>query len=60
MSKYEPIVYGWNKSHNFYGEKSSFDIWDIDRTKKNKLHPTMKPVELIIKAINNSSLKHMY
>ena len=56
MSKYEPIIYGWNKNHNFYGKKGSFDIWDIDRTKKNKLHPTMKPVELSMNAINNSSI----
>ena len=56
MSKYEPIIYGWNKKHNFYGKKGSFDIWNIDRTKKNDLHPTMKPVELSIIAINNSSL----
>ena len=43
--------------HNFYGNKGSFDIWNIDRTKKNKLHPTMKPIELITRAVNNSSLK---
>ena len=55
MSKYEPIVYGWFDEHNFYGSKSNFDIWDIARTKKNDLHPTMKPIELVEKAINNSS-----
>jgi|TARA_R110000824_G_scaffold121963_1_gene278499 DNA modification methylase len=57
MSKYEPIVYGWAKEHNFYGKKGSFDIWDIERTKKNDLHPTMKPVELCASAIINSSVK---
>jgi len=56
MSKYEPIVYGWGKNHNFYGAKGSFDIWKIDRTKENKLHPTMKPVELCSQAIVNSSV----
>ena len=55
MSRYEPIVYGWFKSHLFYGDRSNFDIWDIDRTKKNDLHPTMKPIALLSKAINNSS-----
>lgn len=55
MSRYEPIVYGWFKSHLFYGDRSNFDIWDIDRTKKNDLHPTMKPIALVSKAINNSS-----
>lgn len=55
MSKYEPIVYGWFDEHNFYGDRSNFDIWDIQRTQKNDLHPTMKPVALVAKAIQNSS-----
>lgn len=57
MSKYEPIVYGWFDEHLFYGDRSNFDIWDIKRTKKNDLHPTMKPVELVEKAVCNSSKK---
>lgn len=55
MSKYEPIVYGWFNEHKFYGDRSNFDIWDIQRTQKNDLHPTMKPVALVAKAIQNSS-----
>lgn len=57
MSKYEPIVYGWFNKHNFVGGKSNFDIWEIDRTTKNELHPTMKPIELCAKAVQNSSSK---
>ena len=57
MSRYEPIIYGWFKEHNFYGDRSNFDIWDIRRTQKNELHPTMKPLELCSKAILNSSKK---
>lgn len=57
MSKYEPIVYGWFDSHLFYGDRSNFDIWDIQRTQKNDLHPTMKPIALCCKAIENSSKK---
>lgn len=57
MSKYEPIVYGWFDSHLFYGDRSNFDIWDIQRTQKNDLHPTMKPIALCSKAIENSSKK---
>lgn len=55
MSKYEPIVYGWFKEHKFYGDRSNFDIWDIQGTQKNDLHPTMKPIELCAKAVSNSS-----
>ena len=55
MSKYEPIFYGWVYEHNFYGGNNCMDIWDIERTKKNDLHPTMKPIELCSKGIQNSS-----
>lgn len=58
MSKYEPIIYGWFQEHNFYGDRSNFDIWDIKRTSKNELHPTMKPIALVSKAIMNSSLEN--
>ncbi len=36
----------------FTGENN---IWEIDKTKKNDLHPTMKPIELCGRAIKNSS-----
>jgi len=114
MSIYEPIVYGWNAAHNFYGNRSNFDvitmkktkdaspqvttqskaiyiksndsffkfekittkpknyievkdkvvfnmfsgennIWEVDKTQANTMHPTMKPVELCEKAIKNST-----
>ncbi len=55
MSMYEPVFYGWVDKHDFQGGKNGRDIWDIARTKKNDLHPTMKPVELCEKAIRDSS-----
>ena len=51
MSMYEPMFYGWVNNHKFYGGKNGMDIWRIKRTAKNELHPTMKPVELVEKAI---------
>lgn len=64
QSDYEPILYGWNHDHVFNGPKGAVDVWEvavpsiwcIDRTRKNDLHPTMKPVELCEAAILNSSL----
>ena len=57
-SRYEPIVYGC-KENAFFGERyKEEDIWDFQRTLKNDLHPTMKPVPLIEKAIYNSSKTH--
>jgi len=53
-SKCEHIFYGWIDEHNFYGD-TDFDIWEISRTQKNDLHPTMKPIPLCERAINNSS-----
>ena len=56
MSKYEPIFYGWTgDNHNFYGGNNGMDIWEIKRTAKNDLHPTMKPVDLIEKALEDAS-----
>ena len=54
--KHEPILYGWNKKHEFYG-KGKFDksVWEIPKPQKSDLHPTMKPIELIVNAIQNSS-----
>lgn len=53
--KHEPICYGWNKSHKFYGDKTDKSILCFDRPRKSKEHPTMKPVELFAKLIQNSS-----
>lgn len=55
MSMYEPMFYGWVNNHKFYGGKNGMDIWRIKRTSKNDLHPTMKPVELVEKAIIDGS-----
>ena len=56
--KHEPIIFGWKLKgkHNFYGKgNQKTSVWDIDRPISSKLHPTMKPVELISEAILNSS-----
>lgn len=53
--KHEPILYGWVKKHNFYrkGDQDK-SVWNYPRT-ANKLHPTMKPVELVGNALKNST-----
>jgi DNA modification methylase len=58
-SRYEPIIYGCPES-SFYGERyKQEDIWEFQRTLKNDLHPTMKPIPLIENALNNSSKEGM-
>lgn len=54
--RHEPILYGWvDGPHRFYGDASQFSTWEIDKPNKSDLHPTMKPVELYLRAISNSS-----
>jgi DNA modification methylase len=55
--QYEPILYGWRDgaSHHWCGDRNQGDVWQIARPIKNDLHPTMKPVELVERAIQNSS-----
>lgn len=54
--KHEFILYGWKE-----GGKRDFNIdfdttvWEFNKPLKNDLHPTMKPIELITKALKNSS-----
>jgi DNA modification methylase len=37
------------------GDRDQGDVWLIDRPSKNDLHPTMKPVALVERALRNSS-----
>ena len=57
--RYEPIIYG-RFNNEFYAERyKQEDIWEYQRTLKNDLHPTMKPIPLIENAIKNSSKANM-
>lgn len=55
---HEPVLYGWKPtaSHKFYGDRKHKTIWNFDRPTKSKLHPTMKPLQLLAYPIKNSSL----
>lgn len=54
--QHEPICFGWNKNHKKIGKgKFTKSIWEIDKSRKDGEHPTMKPIELIVNAIMNSS-----
>lgn len=55
MSKVEFVMYGWKGKHKFYGNNNETNVFEFDKPIKSKLHPTMKPVELIKRLINNSS-----
>ena len=57
-TRYEPIWYGWKdgapRIHPL-ADRQQCDVWDIPRPTKSEEHPTMKPVELVQRAIENSS-----
>jgi DNA modification methylase len=55
--QYEPILYGWPNGHDRYwcGARDQGDVWFVDKPARNDLHPTMKPVALVERAIRNSS-----
>ena len=57
--QYEPILYGWKEGtqHFWCGARDQGDVWFVNKPHLNDVHPTMKPVELVERAIRNSS-KH--
>lgn len=57
--RHEPILYGWKEgaSHYFVDDRTQDTVWEYNKPKNNDLHPTMKPLELVGKAIKNSSNK---
>ncbi len=54
---YEPIWYGWREgaAHHWCGDRDQGDVWDVARPADSPLHPTMKPLALMERAIGNSS-----
>ena len=58
--RHEPILYGWREggAHYFIDDRTQDTIWEYNKPKANNLHPTMKPLELVGKAITNSSRKN--
>ena len=57
--QHEPIFYCHVKGESdaWYGDKSQSTLWQENKPAANRLHPTMKPVELIERALVNSSRK---
>jgi DNA modification methylase len=55
--QHEPIYYTHvaGQTDNWYGDLSQSTLWQENKPVANRLHPTMKPVELIERALVNSS-----
>ena len=54
---HEPCLYGWKEggAHSWYGDRSQTTVMEYNKPKKNDVHPTMKPVEMLIYLLRNSS-----
>jgi len=54
--QHEPILYGWlnTGAHEWIGPTTETTVWEIDRPSRSDEHPTMKPIELMERAITNS------
>jgi len=55
--QHEPMFYCHvaGQKDPWYGDKSQSTLWQENKPAANRLHPTMKPVELIERALTNSS-----
>lgn len=56
--QHEPCLFGWKKGgkHLWYSDRKQTTIWEYDRPKSSKEHPTMKPVALMAYPIKNSTI----
>ena len=56
--QHEPVLFGWKKKgkHQWYTGRKESTIWEFDKPKKNKDHPTMKPIALVSYPIMNSTM----
>jgi DNA modification methylase len=56
-NRYEPCVYAKKKGGklNFVGATTENTVWEIEKDRNNKFHPTQKPVAVPERAIGNSS-----
>ena len=55
--QHEPVLYGFlkNGKHPWYSDRKQTTIWNYDKPKRNKNHPTSKPLDLLGYPISNSS-----
>lgn len=55
--QHEPVLYGFlqNGKHPWYSDRKQTTIWNFDKPKRNKNHPTSKPLDLLAYPISNST-----
>lgn len=55
--KHEPCLYGWKggAAHYFINDRTQTTVLEYDKPARNAEHPTMKPIPLFAKLIENST-----
>lgn len=55
--RHEPILYGWKEGagHYFVNDRKQSTVLEFDKPTRNAEHPTMKPIDLLVHLIKNSS-----
>ena len=55
--QHEPVLYGFlqNGKHPWFSDRKQTTIWNFDKPKRNKNHPTSKPLDLLSYPLSNST-----
>ena len=55
---HEPCLFGWKQKgrHQWYSDRKQTTVWEYDKPRSSKDHPTMKPVTLMSYPIKNSTM----
>ncbi|WP_434700709.1 site-specific DNA-methyltransferase [Trueperella pyogenes] len=55
--QHEPCLFGWKTGgkHAWYADRKQTTVWQFAKPKRNKNHPTSKPVDLLAYPIGNST-----
>lgn len=55
--QHEPCLYGWKPgaAHYWNADRKQTTVWNFDKPKASRIHPTMKPIALMAYPIYNST-----
>lgn len=55
--QHEPVLYGFLKDgkHKWFSDRKQTTVWNFDKPKRNRDHPTSKPLDLLAYPIANST-----
>ena len=55
---HEPCLFGWKQTgrHQWYADRKQVTVWEYDKPRSSKDHPTMKPIALMSYPIRNSTM----